>query len=175
LESESTSLTKYNGRCTFWDLPGSSRSTTNAALTTWVVAEIYRSIGPSVVGAASIEGLLSIFLRDSSASCDSGVHMKWSDFFISLYSGSLHSLSCAMERLRATRQPVTRCTPFRFLIGPMSMMAEILSGLASTPRFDTTKPRSMPLGTSKTHFLKFSFTLCCRSFSKTLVRSVSVF
>jgi hypothetical protein len=63
-----------------------------------------------------------------------------------------------MKRLRAARQLVTRCTPFRFLIGPMSMMVEILPGLASMPRSDTTKPRSMPLGTPKTHFSGFSFT-----------------
>jgi hypothetical protein len=42
------------------------------------------------------------------------------------------------------------------LIGPMSIMAEIFSGLASMPHSDTTKPRSMPLGTPKTHFSGFS-------------------
>jgi hypothetical protein len=65
---------------------------------------------------------------------------------------------------------VTYCTPFRFLIGPMSMIAEIFSGFASMARSDMTKPRSMPLGTPKTHFLGFSFTPCCRSFGKTSVR-----
>jgi hypothetical protein len=59
-----------------------------------------------------------MFLRESSASCASGVHVKWLDFFMSLYSGRLRSPSHAMKRLRAARQPVTRCTPFRFLIGP---------------------------------------------------------
>jgi hypothetical protein len=39
------------------------------------------------------------------------------------------------------------------------------------PRSDMTKPRSMPLGTSKTHFLGFSITQCCHSFTKTSVRS----
>jgi hypothetical protein len=53
----------------------------------------------------------------------------------------------------------------------MSIMAEILSGLASMPRSDMTKLRSMPLGTPKTHFSRFSFTPCCRSFAKTSVRS----
>jgi hypothetical protein len=110
-------------------------------------------------------------LSESSASCASGVHIKWSDFFISLYNGRLRSPSRAMKRLKAVRQPVTRCRPFRFLIGPMSMMAEIFSGLASMPRSDMTKPRSIPLGTPKTHFLGFSFTPCCRSFAKTSVRS----
>jgi hypothetical protein len=53
----------------------------------------------------------------------------------------------------------------------MSMMVEIFSGFASMPRSDTTKPRSMPLETPKTHFSGFSFTLCCRNFAKTSVRS----
>jgi hypothetical protein len=57
------------------------------------------------------------------------------------------------------------------LIGPMSMMAEIFSGLASMLRSDTTKPRSMPLGTPKMHFSGFSFTPCYRSFVNTSVRS----
>jgi hypothetical protein len=89
-----------------------------------------------------IGGLLSMFLRELSASCASGVHVKWSDFFMSLYSGRLRSSSRAMKWLRAARQPVTRCTPFRFLIGPMSMMAEIFLGFASMSHSDTIKPRS---------------------------------
>jgi hypothetical protein len=103
LESENTSLTKYTGRCTFCDLPSSSRSTTSGALATWVVAEMYRSIDSSGVGAVRISGLLSMFLRESSASCASGVHEKWSDFFICLYNNRLRSLSRAMKRLRAAR------------------------------------------------------------------------
>jgi hypothetical protein len=95
-----------------------------------------------------------MFLSESSVSCASGIHVKWSDFFISLYSGRLRSLSRAMKRLRAVRRPVTRCTPFRFLIGPVSIMAEILSGLASMPCSDTTKLRSMPLGTPKNALLR---------------------
>jgi hypothetical protein len=34
------------------------------------------------------------------------------------------------------------------------------------PRSDTTKPRSMSLGTPKMHFSGFSFIPCCRSFTK---------
>jgi hypothetical protein len=114
----------------FWDLPGSSRSTTKAALTTWVVAEIYRTIFSSMVGAVNIDGLLRIFLSESSASCASGVHVKWLDFFINLYSGMLRSPIRAMKRLRAARQLVTHCMPLKFLIGPMSIMVEIFLGLA---------------------------------------------
>jgi hypothetical protein len=65
---------------------------------------------------------------------------------------------------------VTHCTPFKFLIGPMSMMAEIFLGLASMLHAKTTKPRSMPLGTPKTHFSGFSFIPCCHGFAKTSVR-----
>jgi hypothetical protein len=38
---------------------------------------------------------------------------------------------------------------FQVLDRPMSMMAEIFSGLASMPRSDMTKLRSMPLGIPK--------------------------
>jgi hypothetical protein len=112
-----------------------------------------------------------MFLSESSASCASGVHVKWSDSFISLYSGRLRSPSRAMKRLRAATQLVTHCTPFRFLIGPMFIISEIFSGLASMPRSDMTKPRSMPLRSPKTHFSGFNFIPCCRSFAKTSVRS----
>jgi hypothetical protein len=89
---------------------------------------MYRSIGSSGVGAVRISELFNMFLRESSASYASRVH-KWSDFFIRRYNGKLRSPSRAMKRLRAARQPVTHCTPFKFLIGPMSVMVEIFSRL----------------------------------------------
>jgi hypothetical protein len=51
-------------------------------------------------------------LSESSAFSALGVHVKWSDFFMSLYSSKLRSPGRAMKRLRAARQPVTHCTPF---------------------------------------------------------------
>jgi hypothetical protein len=72
-----------------------------------------------------------------------------------------------MKRLRAARHPMTLCTPFKSLIGPMLVMAAIFSGLASMPRSETMNPRSMPRGTPKTllgielHALR-SQTLECR-------------
>jgi hypothetical protein len=63
-----------------------------------------------------------------------------------------------MKRLRAARHPMTLCTPFKSLIGPMLVMAAIFSGLASMPRSETMNPRSMPRGTPKTHFSRLSFT-----------------
>jgi ribonuclease HI len=52
----------------------------------------------------------------------------------------------------AARHPMTLCTPFKSLIGPMLVMAVIFSGLASMPRSETMNPRSVPRGTPKTHF-----------------------
>jgi hypothetical protein len=63
-----------------------------------------------------------------------------------------------MKRLRAARHPMTLCTPFKSLIGPMLVMAAIFSGLASMLRSETMNPRSMPRGTLKTHFPGLSFT-----------------
>ena len=57
-----------------------------------------------------------------------------------------------MNRLRAARHLATRCTPFMFWIGPILVMAEIFSELASMPCSETMKPSSTPLGTPKTHF-----------------------
>jgi hypothetical protein len=36
-----------------------------------------------------------------------------------------------MKRLRAASHPMTLCTPFKSLMGPMLVMAAIFSGLAS--------------------------------------------
>jgi hypothetical protein len=63
-----------------------------------------------------------------------------------------------MKRLRAARHPMTLCTPFKSLIGPMLVMAVIFSGLASMPHSETMNPKSMPQGTLKTHFSGLSFT-----------------
>ena len=78
-----------------------------------------------------------------------------------------------MNRLRAARHPVIRYTPFTFWIGPMLVMAEILSGLASMPRSETMKPSSMPLGTPKTHFSGLSLIPFAQSFAKICLRSAT--
>ena len=57
-----------------------------------------------------------------------------------------------MKWLRAARHPITLCTPLRSRIGPMLVMAETFSVLASMPRSETMNPKSMPRGTPKTHF-----------------------
>jgi hypothetical protein len=95
------------------------------------------------------------FPRASSAS---GVQVKRSVFLKRRYKGRPFLPRHEMKRLRAARHPMTLCTPFKSLIGPMLVMATIFSGLASMPRSETMNPRSMPRGTPKTHFLGLSFT-----------------
>ena len=64
-----------------------------------------------------------------------------------------------MKRLWEARHPMTLCTPFWLRIGPMFVMAETFSGLASIPHSDTINPRSMPRGTPQMHFSRFSLIL----------------
>ena len=64
-----------------------------------------------------------------------------------------------MNQLRVARHPMTHRTPFMFWIGPILVMAEIFSGLASMPRSEIMKPSSMPLETLKTHFSGLSLML----------------
>jgi hypothetical protein len=68
------------------------------------------------------------FPRASSAS---RVQEKRSVFLKRRYKGRPLSPRCEMKRLRAARHPMTLCTPFKSLIGPMLVMAAIFSGLAS--------------------------------------------
>ena len=58
-------------------------------------------------------------------------------------------------------------------IGPIFMMAEAFSGLASIPHSDTMNPRSMPRGTSKTYFSGFSLIPLALRHQKVLSRSAT--
>ena len=95
------------------------------------------------------------FLR---ASLASGVQVKHSVFLKRWYRGRPLSPRREMKRLSAARHPMTLCTPFKSLMGPMLVMAAIFSGLASIPRSETMNPKSMPRGTPKTHFSGLSLT-----------------
>jgi hypothetical protein len=97
-------------------------------------------------------------LRFPRASSASGVQVKRSVFLKRRYKGNPFSPRREMKRLRAARHPMTLCTPFKSLMGPMLVMAAIFSGLASMPHSETMNPRSMPRGTPKTHFSGLSFT-----------------
>jgi hypothetical protein len=108
------------------------------------------------------------FPRASSAS---GVQVKRSAFLKRRYKGNPFSPRREMKRLRAARHPMTLCTPFKSLIGPMLVMTAIFSGLASMPHSETMNPRSMPWGTPKTHFSGLSFTPFARRHPKVTSRS----
>jgi hypothetical protein len=71
------------------------------------------------------------FLRASSAL---GVQVKRSVFLKRRYKGNPFSPRREMKRLRAARHPMTLCTPFKSLMGPMLVTATIFSGLASMPQ-----------------------------------------
>jgi hypothetical protein len=83
------------------------------------------------------------FPRASSAS---RVQVKRSAFLKKRYKGNPFSPRREMKRLRAARHPMTLCTPFKSLMGPMLVMAAIFSGLALIPLSETMNPRSMPRG-----------------------------
>jgi hypothetical protein len=81
------------------------------------------------------------FPRASSAS---GVQVKRSASLKRRYKGNPFSPRREMKRLRAARHPMTLCTPFKSLMGPMLVMAAIFSGLASMPLSETMNPRGIP-------------------------------
>jgi len=78
-----------------------------------------------------------------------------------------------MKRLRAARQPMTFCTPFRSRMGPIRVMAETFSGLGSMPHWEMMKPKSMPRGTPNTHFSRLSFTPLAQRQSNAILRSAT--
>jgi hypothetical protein len=77
------------------------------------------------------------FPRASSAL---GVQVKHSAFLKRRYWGRPLLPRHEMKRLRAARHPMTLCTPFKSLMGPMLVMAAIFSRLASMPRSETMNP-----------------------------------
>jgi hypothetical protein len=62
-----------------------------------------------------------------------------------------------MNLFRAAMHPVSFCTSLMQVGAFMLVMAEILSGLASMPRWLMMKPSSFPKGTPKMHLLGLSF------------------
>ena len=78
--------------------------------------------------------MVSILFSLSMASSASMVQVKRSAFFRSWYNDNAFSPNLEMKRLSAARQLVTFCTPLTSRIGPILLMAETFSGLASMPR-----------------------------------------
>jgi cyanate permease len=78
-----------------------------------------------------------------------------------------------MKRLNAAKHPVTRCTPFKFWIGPMLVIEEIFFGFALMPRSEMVKPSSILLGIPKTHFLGLSLIFLARKHLNASSRSAT--
>jgi hypothetical protein len=92
--------------------PGSSLSTTIAALTTVHVADIYTIISSCLLGDVSMGDEVRYTLRLSKASLASSFHSNLLIFFYSLKKGSPYSPSRDMKRLSAAMLPVSFCTSF---------------------------------------------------------------
>ena len=129
-----------------------SRSTTRTALTTWFVAEMYNIIGSHIPGAAKMGFVARRALMSSRAAAASLVHLKVLVCFNSLYRGKAFSPSLEIKRLNDATQPASFCTCLSSVGTSSRSRAHIFAGLASIPRLDTMKPRSLPAGTLKTHF-----------------------
>jgi hypothetical protein len=62
-----------------------------------------------------------------------------------------------MNLFRAAMQPVNFCTSLIVAGAPISIMAEIFTGLASIPRLLTMNPSNFSEGTPKPHLVGLSF------------------
>jgi hypothetical protein len=62
-----------------------------------------------------------------------------------------------MKRFRAAGHPMTLCTPFKSLMGPMLVMAAIFSGLASMPPLGDDEPQEHASGDSEDALLGIEF------------------
>jgi hypothetical protein len=86
--------------------------------------------GFSRSGGTKMGTLVRSAFKSPRASSALGVQVKRSVFLKRRYKGRPLSPRHEMKRLRAARHPMTLCTPFKSLIGPMLVMAVIFSGLA---------------------------------------------
>jgi hypothetical protein len=76
-----------------------------------------------------------------------------------------------MNLFKAAIHPASFCMSLMQVGAFMLVMAEIFSGLASTPRWLTMKLSSFPEGTPKTHLLGLSFHWYSRKDAKVSSRS----
>jgi hypothetical protein len=95
-------------------MPSSCRSTTMAALTTWLVAVTYNKRGSLFEGGTRMGALESSALSLLRSSWASRVQEKCSYFLRRRYRGRPFSPRHEMKRLRDARHPMSFYTPFRF-------------------------------------------------------------
>ena len=107
--------------------------------------------------------------NSSNALWHSLVHSK--ALFRILKNGKHLSVARETNLLSAATLPFRLYTSLTFFEGLISRIAWILSRLASTPHWDTIKPRNFLDDTSNTHLLGLSFILQRRRVSKVFLRS----
>jgi hypothetical protein len=98
------------------------------------------------------------------------VQTKGLDFYSSLKNGRARSASLEINRLSAAKHPTSICTSLMRAGGRIASIVQIFSGLASIPRHETRKPRSLPVVTLNTHLSGFRLVRVRRNLSKTQAR-----
>jgi hypothetical protein len=98
------------------------------------------------------------FPRASSAS---GVQVKRSIFLKRWYRGRPLSPRREMKRLRAARHPMTLCTPFKSLMGPMLVMAVIYLRVGPDAPLGDDEPQEHASGDSEDTLLRIKFYAFC--------------
>jgi hypothetical protein len=96
--------------------------------------------------------------------------MKGLDFHRSLKNGRARSASLETNWLSAARHPMSFCTSLIWVGGRIAAIVLTFSGLASIPRYETRKPRSLPTVTTNMHLSRFSLVRVRRNLSKTKAR-----
>jgi hypothetical protein len=109
-------------------------------------------------------------LSSWNSSSTSSVQMKGLHFRRSLKIGRARSASLAINRLSAAKHLVSFCTSLMRAGGHTASIVMIFSGLASILRYETRKPRTLPVVTSNTHLSGFSLVRVRCNLSKTRAR-----
>jgi hypothetical protein len=93
--------------------------------------------------------------------------MKGLDFCRSLKNGRAHSASLEINWVSAAKHPVSFCMSLMRAGGHIASIVLIFSRLASSPWYETRKPRSLPVVTPNTYWSGFSLVRVRRNLSKT--------
>ena len=129
----------------------------------------YKYKGSSSLGGLKNGGLTRYYLRAAKASSHSGVHIN--AFSKTLKNGRHLSVALETNLFSVTTLPVRLWISLTVLGGFMSMIALILSGLASTPLCETRKPRNFLDETPNVHLAGLSSILYFLRIRKVSFRS----
>jgi hypothetical protein len=96
--------------------------------------------------------------------------MKGPNFCRSLKNGRARSASVEINWLNVAKHLVSFCTSLMRAGGCIASIILIFFGLASIPRYETRKPRSLPVVTPKRHLPRFNLVRVRRNLSKIRAR-----